>query len=359
VKVDRTPPETVAFEAPDPADPRRVRVVVADRTSGVAAGRIELRRTGSAWRALKTAFVDGRLVTLIDDAALEAGAYELRARVTDVAGNEAVGTSRVDGAPATLTLPLRRRASLVVSRTGKVLRARLSAGAQPLAGRELTLAQRLRGRTTWRRMCARRTVVIARAAVAPSRAAALARAAAYGLAGGSPAATAGLAGASTAAAGVAAATPDSAPGCALRSDRNGRVEVRLRRGPSRTMRVAFAGDALLLPASARATIRTAARVRLRAMPPAVRAGGAVRFSGRLLGGHLPPAGKLVEVQARVRAGWRTFATVRSHRRGRVRHTHRFAPASAGRTFWIRLRVRRESAYPFETGSSRPVAVRVI
>ena len=39
VDVDRTPPETVAFEAPDPADPRAVRVVVADATSGVARGR--------------------------------------------------------------------------------------------------------------------------------------------------------------------------------------------------------------------------------------------------------------------------------------------------------------------------------
>ena len=46
VRVDRTPPETVAFEAPDPADPTRVRVVVADATSGVAGGRIELRRAG-------------------------------------------------------------------------------------------------------------------------------------------------------------------------------------------------------------------------------------------------------------------------------------------------------------------------
>ena len=91
----------------------------------------------------------------------------------------------------------------------------------------------------------------------------------------------------------------------------------------------------------------------------MRAGGAVRFSGRLLGGHVPRAGKLVELQARVGAGWRTFATVRSDRRGRVRHTRRFAPTSAGRTYRIRLRVRREQSYPFETATSRVVAVRVL
>ena len=312
VKVDRTPPETAAFEAPDPADPRRVRVVVADRTSGVASGRIELRRAGTDWRPMETAFEDGRLVTVLDDATLRAGAYELRALVTDVAGNETVGTSRVDGTPAALTLPLRGRTALTVRRAGVSLRARLTVGGEPLGGREVTLAQRLRGRERWRGVCARRTVVIA-----------------------------------------------SASACTLRTDAAGRVEVRLPAGPSRKLRMAFAGDALLLPASGTAAVRTSARARLVAKPRAVRAGGSVRFSGRLRGGHVPRAGKLVELQARVGAGWRTFATVRSDRRGRLRHTHRFATVSSGRTYWIRLRIRREPSYPFETGSSPAVAVRVI
>ena len=169
VKVDRTPPETVAFEAPDPADPRRVRVVVADRTSGVASGRIELRRAGTGWRPVRTTFEGDRLVALLDDAALRAGPYELRARVRDLAGNEAVGSSRADGTPVVLTLPLRRRTSMTVHRTGRLLRARLRAGSSPLAGREVTLTQRLRGRTRRHRVCARRTVVIPRALRAVGR----------------------------------------------------------------------------------------------------------------------------------------------------------------------------------------------
>ena len=81
VRVDRTPPETVAFEARDPADPRRVRAVVADAVSGVARGVIELRPAGGgAWRALDTTLAGGRLVARIDDAFLPAGPYELRAR---------------------------------------------------------------------------------------------------------------------------------------------------------------------------------------------------------------------------------------------------------------------------------------
>ncbi len=313
VKVDGTPPETIAFEAPDPADPRRVSVVVADRTSGVAGGRIELRRGGAEWQAVETALERDRLVAQIDDATLAAGAYELRAIVADVAGNETAGTRRVDGSPAALTLPLRRVTTLAVSRSGRLLRARLTAGGEPLGGREVTLARRLRGRSAWRDVCATRTIVVAAAAAA---------------------------------------------GCTLRTDGAGRVQVRLAAGPSRTLRFAFAGDALLLPAAGKTSIRSAARVRLRARPRSVRAGGTVRFAGRLLGGHVPRAGKLVELQARVRAGWRTFATVRSDRRGRVRHSHRFSAVSAGHTYRFRLRVRREAAYPFETGASRAVAVRV-
>ena len=345
VKVDRTPPETVAFEAPDPADPRRVRVVVADRTSGVASGRIELRPAAGEWRSTETAFEGHRLVTQIDDARLAAGPYELRALVSDVAGNEAVGSSRVDGAPAALTLPLRRVTTLAVARVGRLLRARLSAGGEPLAGREVTLAQRLRGRGRWHSVCARRTVVVA------------AQAAATPVAGSRPAALA--AAAARAREARSSDPPAAATGCTLRTDGAGRLVVRLPRGPSRTLQLEFAGDALLLPARGTTIVRTPARARLAAYPRTVHAGSTVRFSGRLLGGRVPRAGKLVELQARVGASWRTFATVRSDRRGRVRHVRRFAPASAGRTYLIRLRVRRESAYPFETGTSRAVAVRVV
>lgn len=332
VKVDTTPPETVAFEATDPADPRRVSVVAADRTSGVASGRIELRRAGGVWKPIATRTEQDRLVGQVDDAALRAGAYELRAMVADAAGNETVGTRRVDGTPATLRLPLRRATTLSVARSGRLLRARLTAGGSPLAGRVVRLAQRLRGRTRWRPVCAKRTVIVA---LGSRR---------------SPLTTRIRASSSARTAGAA---------CTLRTDAAGRIEVRLAAGPSRRLRFEFAGDALLLPARGISDVHTPARVRLTATPRLVRRGGVVQLTGRLLGGHVPRAGKLVEVQALVGAGWRTFATVRSDRRGRIRHVHRFSIVSGGRTYWLRLRVRRESSYPFETGTSRAVAVRVM
>jgi hypothetical protein len=312
VRVDRTPPETVAFEAPDPADPTLVRVVVADATSGVSGGRVELRRAGGVWQRIPTSLDGGRLAARLEDATLRAGAYELRAVVTDVAGNEAIGTRRADGTPAAVTLPLRRRTAVRVRRSGRDVRARLTSGGRPLADRPLVVSRRLRGRTRWRTVCGTRTVVIARAASS----------------------------------------------CALRTDAAGRLELRLRRGASRTIRVSFPGDPLLLPARDSVRVRTPARARLHAAPRTIAAGGAVRFSGRLLGGHVPRAGKLVELQALVGAGWRTFATLRSDRRGRYRHAHRFSPVSGGRTYSFRIRIPREAAYPFEQAVTRRIAVRV-
>jgi hypothetical protein len=125
------------------------------------------------------------------------------------------------------------------------------------------------------------------------------------------------------------------------------------------VRARFAGDAQLLPARDSLRVRTRARVRLRAVPAIVPAGGVVRFRGSLLGGPVPRNGKLVDVQARVGGHWRTFATVRTSRRGRIRHRHRFAASSSGRTYWFRVLARKETAYPYESAASPAVAVRVL
>ena len=315
VRLDRTPPGTVAFEAQDPADPARVRAVVADATSGVASGVIELRPAGGAWQPLETTLGGGRLTARIDDARLRAGAYELRARAVDAAGNAAIGTARSDGAAAALTLPLRRPVTLIVSRSGRLVTARLLDDAAPLAGLPVVFEQRLRGRSAWRRLCGRRTIVIARASTAAD--------------------------------------------CGVASGADGRARLRLRPGPSRTVRARFAGDERLLPALDTVRVRTRARIRLRAVPAIVPAGGVVRFRGSLLGGPVPRGGKLVDVQARVGARWRTFATVRTGRRGRLRHRHRFAASSSGRTYWFRILARKETAYPYESAASPAVAVRVL
>ncbi len=99
-------------------------------------------------------------------------------------------------------------------------------------------------------------------------------------------------------------------------------------------------------------------MRLRARPRVVAAGATVRLSGRLLGGRVPARGKTVELQAFERGRWRTFETARARGKRRFRSTYRFSSSAAGRTFRLRARVRPDALYPFSTGHSKVVRVRV-
>ena len=87
-------------------------------------------------------------------------------------------------------------------------------------------------------------------------------------------------------------------------------------------------------------------------------GEQVTFIGRLRGGWVPAAGKLVEVQFFARGRWRTFATTRAATNGRWRYEYRF-DGTRGTVRWrFRARIPREVGYPFTPGTSRAVAVTV-
>ena len=90
----------------------------------------------------------------------------------------------------------------------------------------------------------------------------------------------------------------------------------------------------------------------------VRNGEAVVFTGGLVGGHVPDGGKLIDLQAYYRGGWRTFATPRTDARGRWSYRYRFGATSGVVRYRFRARIRREAAYPFELGYSRRISVTV-
>jgi hypothetical protein len=74
LRFDPDPPERVEFEPADPEDPQRIAVAVADATSGVAGGQIELRpEAGGAWLSIPTSLEGTHLTGRIDDAALAPG----------------------------------------------------------------------------------------------------------------------------------------------------------------------------------------------------------------------------------------------------------------------------------------------
>lgn len=119
LRFDPEPPQ-LGFETPSADDPTRIAVQVTDRISGLSGGQIELSRAGSGtWQVLPTAKEADHLVTRVDDAALPAGEYELRANASDLANNIGATDHRLDGQPMRLRLPLRTTTAMKAGVIGK------------------------------------------------------------------------------------------------------------------------------------------------------------------------------------------------------------------------------------------------
>ena len=151
----------------------------------------------------------------------------------------------------------------------------------------------------------------------------------------------------------------------VRTDGRGRIELRLTRGPSRLVRVAYAGSRRYLPATARPLeLGVAADARLRAMRRHVTAGRRVIFRGSVgTYGTAMSAGKLVELQVKG-GGIRRYRTVRqafrTNPRGRWSMRYGFDRFYRRPTrFRFRLKVTPEHGWPYLTpavSSSRVLTV---
>jgi hypothetical protein len=148
-------------------------------------------------------------------------------------------------------------------------------------------------------------------------------------------------------------------GIRTRSDGSFRMTVRAK--ASRQLQVAWrarANDARFA-ANGYLTLKARAAGTLKVRPRAVRVGRSVRLTGRLKG--LRRAGVPIVLQGKLRGARRfqTFADTSSSRRGTFRGRYRFRSAgSRGRQFVFRARIRRAPGFPYETGATRTVRVRV-
>ena len=147
LRLDQSAP-TLAFQAATAADPTQVAVAVNDSVSGVAGGQIELSAEGSnVWRALPTRLENGRLLARIDDAALPAGRYLVRASARDLASNVGVAA-----APAAITLPLRVQSTMRVgAAVTRVVRKKVGKGEKRRTVRRKQTVLRPSARVDYRR----------------------------------------------------------------------------------------------------------------------------------------------------------------------------------------------------------------
>jgi hypothetical protein len=342
VRIDQTVPRVAFAASQDPAEPERIEALVPDLLSGPSASRgsIAVRPAGSRqpFTPIPTEVSTGRLVALWESDAYPAGLYEFRATGYDAAGNRATTEEREGGGRMELRSPLKRPTRIALGFGG----ARLTA----------QRCRRVRGRVR----CRRRQIVPLDRRPAQDRVR-------FGRAVPMTGKLEAADGESLADMPVTVieefdAGADTGPRTTTVETRDdGSFLARLPRGPSRLVRVAFAGDRLRSRAGSRMLrLAVAATVTLRASAATATVGGApVLFSG-----SVAPAGPghPVELQFRV-AGqpWSEFRTVETDAHGRFRYAYSFSDDdSRGVRFQFRARAPRQAGWPYATGASLPVVV---
>jgi hypothetical protein len=139
------------------------------------------------------------------------------------------------------------------------------------------------------------------------------------------------------------------------SDRGGFAYV-APAGVSRTVRFRYAGTAVVRPAKRDVELNVAALSTIALPRYRYVNGSTAHFRGRVLGGHIPAKGKIVELQVFLRGRFRTFATTRADRHGRWRYDYRFDGTSGRQTYRFRVHIPTEATYPYDPGASRRVTV---
>jgi len=147
----------------------------------------------------------------------------------------------------------------------------------------------------------------------------------------------------------------------LRTGSDGSFRVTVRAKASRQLQFAWRARSndVRFSANGYLTLKARASGALRVRPRAVRVGRSVRLTGRLKG--VRRAGVPIVLQGKLRGARRfqTFADTTSRRRGTFKGRYTFRSAgSRGRTFVFRARIRRAPGFPYETGVTRTVRVRV-
>lgn len=333
LRYDPEPPQ-LSFDPPAAADPTLLTVPVVEKVSGLASGEIEISPAGSeVWQALKTDVDGTRLVARVDDAVLPPGSYSVRAVARDHAGNEAVSTVRSDGQPMALTLPIR----IVSAASAGVVQVRTQRKTIKRNGRRRVITEKVTEvKPAGSLQLGEQSHVVGKLANRDGQ---------------------GIAGATLQVFETSVLAPDRLVG-EVATDASGAFSYAVTGTMTRSLRFVFAGSPVVLPASAEVGLTTAAQSTLRVSRARLLNGQSVTFSGHVPTGPIPPGGKLVQVEVRLKAGWQTFRTVRTDAAGNWSVPYRFARTRGIAWYRFRVALPAESGYPFTPGVSKSVRVRV-
>jgi hypothetical protein len=319
LRYDETSPDVI-FSSLSADDPTLLSARTSDEGAGVVGGEFAIRKEGaSSWRPLSTTLDGATLTARIDDADLSDGNYELMVQATDGAGNARVSTTFANGQPARITLPLRLKTKLVAGLARRANgRVRLLRSAYAGYGRLVRVRGQLRtpeGNPMQDQEI--RAYSQVRDGQTPARLIAT-----------------------------------------VKTSRTGAFSFLIQPGPSRTVRIEYAGAGQIRSASKRLVLYVRSATTLRPSRRLLVNGETVRFSGRVRTGRIPMKGKLIELEVLNRGRWRTFATTRANRRGSWKYDYRFDGTRGLQRYRFRAKIPRETGYPFAAGGSRAIAVKV-
>jgi hypothetical protein len=141
------------------------------------------------------------------------------------------------------------------------------------------------------------------------------------------------------------------------TDANGNYTASVPSGPSREILVIYrSGDTAVV---GRTVVKVIPRVSASPNRRVLRNRQTLRISGRLSGGPFPRRGVIVGLQAIRNGEWAGFDDpIRTDSEGRYHFTHRFEFTSFTQTYSLRTRVPAQTGYPYVTGTSKRLQVRV-
>ena len=408
-RIDRTGPAG-GMEPMDPNDPTKVSFFVSD--SCIKSAQIQMRKRGTeSWKDLDTQVQGNHVVAHIPDQAYAEGDYDVRAVVTDCAGNVSILDKWWGGQQAgdkvALNLPLRVKTTLKsafapdqlakqcvatkkskvttktkgknkVRKTVKHYAVTVCPKVKPKAKAKHKPTSKKKKKNKAKTTAKHRSIVafMAKAKNKPAKPKKQAKKAAPAKAKITPAKPKTIYGFLASEDGkpltnvavdvMAAVRGTNAYNkvASATTDAQGVVQATVPGGtPSRDVKLVYSGTpGLMASESDPLTIDVAASSTIKANHPKLRNGQTVKLSGALLGGYVPAKGRDVIVQGYnpVKKKWLPVAIVKTDAKGAWKTNYKFTATGGTVTYRFRLLINDVggASYPFSTGYSPEAKVTV-
>jgi hypothetical protein len=354
VAIDKTPP-IGGLEPGDPANPRLISFFISDAC--VRSAQIQIHPANQVWRDLDTTLQgDHATATVPDDLWDVRGIYDVRAIVTDCAGNVSVldrmWAGPAAGGQAAIALKPRIKTVLAAAFTPRALAKKC------VTTRRAVIVRVRKGHRLVRRAVIKTRKVCPRPPVQVGSSAKTVLGTLL-TDNGTPVSGQAI----DVEVRVATSTAPWTRVGTTRTDVRGNVSFPMRNGPSREVRLVFQKTEEL--AEAVSTIlrtQVTADSTILASRTRLRNGQSVTLRGTLLGGYVPSGGRELELQGYNPAKHRWQPVVTSGLRfdsvGRWRASYRFTATRGTVTYRFRLRIVARPDHPFATGYSKAVAITV-